>query len=104
MAGPSGLLDQAQPDEAERGWRQDDRRDDDVHRASIHDNGWSASRLLAGHKGRVKEGPADAKKSSRTGRCWHGVPILGLMDVPRRLAVGGPWPPSATPSPWPAPP
>ena len=72
MAGPVRPSRPGAARRSERGQRQDDRRDDDVHRASIHDNGWSASRLLAGHKGRVKEGPADAKKSSRTGRCWRG--------------------------------
>jgi hypothetical protein len=32
MARPSGLLDEAEPDEAQRGQRQDDRGGDDVHR------------------------------------------------------------------------
>jgi hypothetical protein len=72
MASPSGLLDEAQPDEAERGQGQDDRRDDDVHGVSFTTSGGSRSRLLAAHKGGVKEGRPDAKKSSRTGRGARG--------------------------------
>src|SRR4029450_1646816 len=48
-----------------------------------------ALRVRPGHKDGVKEGPPDAKKSSRI-RPGHAGSYADAMDVPRRLAVGGP--------------
>jgi hypothetical protein len=61
----SGLLDEGQPDEAQRGQRQDDGDDDEVHPASRSDSCRSASTLTPGHKDGVKEARRYAKNSSR---------------------------------------